>query len=348
VTLPMDYFMGDEPTDDVFFAELVRRVRALPGVHDVARVQTVPLNGASFRTGLETEETADAGPDQYVQIMPVRVSPEYFSTLGIPILAGRGLGEDDRALPERSVVLSHALAERLWSGADPLDRRIRVCSYNSGRCQDWLTVVGVAGDVKMEGLEADATPAIYQSDNSQVYGGADLVVRADGDLAVLGRSVADVVHHLEPDAPVSSVRALEAYVADAIAPRRLTAALMGIFAALALLVTLAGVAGVVAFTTSRRTHEIGVRLALGAEPGSVLRRVVRVGMVPAAAGLALGAVGAIGFSGLLSRLVWGIRPVDPATFVVAGALLLLGALGACWVPARRATRVDPVAALRTE
>ena len=348
ISLPQSYFNGPEPTDDAFFDELMRRVRALPGVHSVARVQTVPLNGNSFRTGLETEETADAGPDHYVQIMPVRASADYFATLGIPIVAGRGLTEDDRALPERSVVLSQSLAERLWPGQDPLDRRVRACSFNSGQCQDWLTVVGVAGDVKMEGLEADATPAVYAADNSTTYGGGDVVVRADGDLAALGRSLTDVVHQLEPDAPLSRVRTLEAYVADAIAPRRLTAALMGIFAALALLVTLAGVAGVVAFTTSRRTHEIGVRLALGAEPRSVLGRVVRVGMVPAVAGLALGAVGAIGFSGLLSRLVWGIRPIDPTTFAVAGILLLGGALAACWIPARRATRVDPVTALRTE
>ncbi len=209
-------------------------------------------------------------------------------------------------------------------------------------------MVGVAGDVRMEGLDQDATPALYQADNSQTWGGGDLVVRADGDLGALGRSVTEVVHRLEPDAPVSRVRALEAYVEDAVAPRRLTAALMGIFAALALLVTLAGVAGVVAFTTSRRTHEIGVRLALGAEPRTVLGRVLRVGMVPAAAGLAVGAAVAVAASGALAHLVWGIRPTDPATFVAAGATLFTGALLACWLPARRATRVDPCEALRME
>ncbi len=348
VTLPMDYYMGAEPRDDALFDELLRTVRALPGVRSAARVQRVPLIGGSFRTGLETEETADAGPDQYAQVMPVRSSPEYFATLGIPILAGRRLTEDDRELPERSVVVSHSLADQLWPGKYPLGQQVRICSFNTGLCQDWVTVVGIAGDVKMEGLEAEATPTVYGIDNSQVYGGDELVVRSDGDLAALGRDVAAIVHELEPDAPVSRVRTLEAYVADAVAPRRLTAALMGIFAGLALLVTLAGVAGVVAFTTSRRTHEIGVRLALGADPRSVRRRVVRVGMVPAGAGLAVGALGAIGFSGLLARLVWGIRPIDPTTFVVAGALLLVGALGACWIPARRATRIDPVTALRTD
>ena len=151
---------------------------------------------------------------------------------------------------------------------------------------------------------------------------------------------------MEPDAPVSRVRALDSYVADAVAPRRLTASLMGVFAGLALLVTLAGVAGVVAFTTSRRTHEIGVRLALGADPGMVLRRVVGVGMVPALFGLALGGVAATALSGALAHLVWGVRPTDLLTFIAAGATLLVGALVACWVPARRATRVDPSEALR--
>ncbi|HKJ01299.1 MAG TPA: ABC transporter permease, partial [Longimicrobiales bacterium] len=349
ITLPMvKYYMTEPGQDDLFFGELRRRVQELPGVRSVAVAQAVPLNGGGFRTGLETEETAGRGPDEFVQIRPVRASTEYLGTLGIPILEGRGLTEADRTVPETSVVLTHSLARRLWDGQDPLSRRVRVCSYNSGQCGDWLTVVGVAGDVKMEGLEDDATPAIYQADNDQTFGGTNLVIRADGDLAALGRGVTDLVHEMEPDAPVSNVRALDAYVSDAVAPRRLTALLMGLFAVLALVVTLAGVAGVVAFTTSRRTHEIGVRLALGADPASVLARIVRVGMVPAAVGLAVGALVAVGLSGALSRLVWGIQATDVVTFVVAAATLLAGALLACWLPARRATRVDPVAALRSD
>ncbi|MGD8320903.1 MAG: FtsX-like permease family protein, partial [Gemmatimonadota bacterium] len=348
VTLPMRYYMGEEPKDDPFFDELVQRIEAVPGVRSAARVQSVPLNGASFRTGLETEETAGAGPDAYVQVMTLRSSPGYFATLEIPVIRGRALTEDDRALPERSTVLSRTLAARLWPGEDPLDRQVRVCSYNSGQCGDWLTVVGVAGDVKMEGLETEATPAIYLSDNSQAFGGGDLVVRADVDLGVLGRTVAGLVHELEPDAPVSRVEPLETYVADAVAPRRLTAALMGIFAGLALLVTLAGVAGVVAFATSRRTHEIGVRMALGAEPRAVLGRVVRVGMVPATAGLVVGGVAALALSGVVSHLVWGVPPTDVVTFGGAALTLFAGALLACWLPARKAVTVDPVRALQND
>lgn len=346
ITLPMHYYMSSEPADDEFYDELLRRVEALPGVRRAARVQAVPLTGGTYRTGLETEENADVGPDEYVQIVPVRSSPGYFETLAIPVVSGRGLTEDDSDLPERSVVLTRSLAERLWAGRDPLDRRVRVCSFNSGRCGDWLTVVGVAGDVRMEGLEAEATPALYLADNSRQFGGSNLVVRADRDLATLGREITGIVHELEPDAPVSGVRALDAYVSEAIAPRRLTASLMAIFAGLALLVTLTGVAGVVAFTTSRRTHEIGVRLALGARPRSVLGRVVRTGMRPAIGGLALGVVAAVALSGVLTRLVWGVQPIDVVTFIAAAATLFSGALVACWLPARRATRVDPTEALR--
>jgi putative ABC transport system permease protein len=323
-------------------------VEALPGVHSAARVQTLPLGGGSFRTGLETEENAGGGPDDYVQIMTVRASPEYFETLRIPVLTGRGLTEDDRAVPERSAVIARSLADRLWTGQDPLDRRIRVCSFNSATCADWLTVVGVAGDVKLDSLEAEATPAVYLADNARSFGGGDLVVRADGDLGGLGRQVTRIVHALEPDAPLSRVRTLDAYLDDAVAPRKLTATLMGVFAALALLVTLAGVAGVVAFTTSRRTHEIGVRLALGAQPTAVLGRVVRSGMLPVAGGLVLGGVAAVGLSGALARLVWGVPATDPVTFAAAGVALLAGALLACWIPARRATGVDPTEALRSE
>jgi putative ABC transport system permease protein len=153
---------------------------------------------------------------------------------------------------------------------------------------------------------------------------------------------------LEPDAPLSHVQPLQTYVADAVAPRKLTAALMAIFAGLALLVTLAGVAGVVAFTTSRRTHEIGVRLALGAAPQEVLRHVVRVGMVPAFVGLPVGSVAAWALSGALAHVVWGVRTTDVATFAGAAAMLLAGALLACLIPARRATRVNPVIALRAD
>jgi len=348
ITLPMHYYMGDHPGADGFFDELLRQVRALPGVRSAARAQAVPLNGNSGRTGLETEENADVGPDQYAQVMIMRTSPDYMTTLGIPILEGRGLAEADIQDSAAVVVLASSLAHRLWPGEDPVDRKVRSCSFNSGQCSQWVTVVGVAGDVKMDDVEAEATPAVYVPPSSQAWNGNTLVIRSDGDLGILGRSLAELVHRLEPDAPLSHVQPLSAYVASAVSPRKLTAALMGIFAGLALLVTLAGVAGVVAFTTSRRTHEIGVRLALGADPRVVLRRVVRVGMVPACAGVVVGAAGAWGLSGMLSHLVWGVQATDLVTFVGAGVILLLGALAACSVPARRATRIDPVAALRSD
>jgi len=348
VTLPMRYYMSADAADDRFFDELIRRVKALPEVRAAARVQTLPLNGNSFRTGLETAAHADGGPAGWVQVMTVRSSPDYFRAMGIPIIAGRELTEDDRALPERSTVLDRSLAAELWPGEDPVDRKVRVCSYNSGECGDWVAVVGVAGDVKIDGLERAATPAVYLADNGDAYGSGDLVIRADGDLAVLARTVTQLVHELEPDAPVSRVRTLDAYVAEAVAPRKLTASLMGIFAMVALLVTLAGVAGVVAFSTSRRTREIGVRMALGAEPRAVLGRVVRIGMVPSCVGLVVGGIGTVALSGVLSHLVWGVRPTDVASFAGAGVTLLLSAFVACWLPARRATRVDPVRALRAE
>ncbi|MEJ2206264.1 MAG: FtsX-like permease family protein, partial [Gemmatimonadota bacterium] len=146
----------------------------------------------------------------------------------------------------------------------------------------------------------------------------------------------------------SRLQPLEAYVSNAVAPRKLTAALMGLLAALALAVTLAGVAGVVAFTTSRRTHEIGVRLTLGARPEAVQTHVVRVGMIPASIGLVVGGVVAWGLSGALTRLVWGVQPTDAVTFVGAALMLVSGAFLACWLPARRATRVDPVVVLRVD
>ncbi|MEJ2207207.1 MAG: ABC transporter permease, partial [Gemmatimonadota bacterium] len=242
ITLPQHYYRGTDAEADAFFAELLGSIDALPGVRSSARTQTVPLNGVAGRTGLETEAHADVGPDEYVQVVPVRVSPEYLATLGIPVLAGRGLTDADIQDSTSVVVLSASLAQRLWPGVDPVDRRVRTCSFSSGQCGRWVRVVGVVGDVKMEGIEYEATPAAYVPQSGQAWNGNTVVIRTDGDLGVLARKVTELVHQLEPDAPLSRLQPLEAYVSNAVAPRKLTAALMGLLAALALAVTLAGVA----------------------------------------------------------------------------------------------------------
>jgi predicted permease len=180
VTLPMRYYMSGDSADDRFFGEVMRQVKALPGVHDVARVQSLPLNGYSFRTGLETEAHADGGPQGWVQVMTVRSSPGYFATMRIPIVSGRALTEDDRTVPERSTVLARTLAARLWPGEDPLDRRVRVCSYNAGTCGDWLTVVGISGDVKIDGLEQAATTARSTAETTWRFEPTGISPRSDG------------------------------------------------------------------------------------------------------------------------------------------------------------------------
>lgn len=348
VILPTEYYGESNWKADEFFDELLERVNRLEGVRVASRTQSVPLGANANRTGMETGENPDVTPDEYAQVVPVRVSPTYLATLGIPVLSGRGLTEADIAGEEPVTVLSAGLAQALWPGKDPLNRKVRLCSYHSGNCGAWATVVGVAGDVKMEGLESDVTPAAYVAASNRSWNGNTVVIRTDGDLDALARQLTELVHELEPDAPVAGAQPLQTLVADAVAPRRLTAALMGILAVLALTVTLAGVAGVVAFTASERTHEIGVRMALGARPESVRAHIVRTGMIPAAIGLVVGGVVAVAVSRTLTHLVWGVEPTDTLTFLCAALMLGAGAFLACWLPARRATNVDPALVLRME
>jgi predicted permease len=268
------------------------------------------------------------------------VSGEYFNTIGVPLIKGRTFDEHDRLGTEAVAVISRSLAQRYWRSSDPLGARI---SPDGG--DTWLRVVGVAGDVRDHALDQNPIDAFYVS-FAQTPGGANLLLRSSADPAVLARRATAAIHAIDPDMPVDNVRTLLEIRLNSLAPRRLTASLLTLFGLLALLIAAAGIGGVLAFSVSQRTREIGVRLALGAQRGEVLGLVLRQGGAMVGLGLVIGTLGAVWLARFMQALVYGIGARDPLTLAAACLTLAVVGLVASLGPARRATAVDPVIALR--
>ena len=258
-------------------------------------------------------------------------------------LRGRAFDAHDRDDAAPVALVSRGLARRHWGDADPVGRRISL-----DRGQSWRTVVGVVGDVRQTGLAQEPKDSVYLPFLQFPGFTSSLFVRTVVDPRAVADLVRAEVRALEPEAAVSSVRTLEEIRHEALSSPRLTTVLLGLFAALALAISAAGLSGVLAYSVSQRTREIGIRMALGAAPGRVLGMLLGQGLAAAAIGLGLGLVGAIGLSRLISGLLFGVEPTDPLCFLGSALVLSVVALVACLLPARRATVIDPMLALRTE
>src|SRR5262249_42948098 len=239
-------------------------------------------------------------------------------------------------------VLNQSMIRHFFGGEDPVGRRV---STEGGK--DWLTIVGVVGDVKQYGLERDANDMFYVPFAQHPMGGT-VMVRTAAEPASMIRSVQDAIRRIDPEQPIGRVQTLEQVRSNSLASPRLTTLLVGLFAALALVITAIGIAGVVSFYVSQRVTEIGVRMALGAQPSNVMRLVLRQGMAPVAIGLALGLGGALALTRVMERLLYGIHGADAATFVAVPVVLATVAAAACFTPSRRAASIDPIVALRAE
>lgn len=344
--VPLNWTKYDsQESRDAFFARLVDRLERHPRVEKAAVASMAPLTADqpwNRRLRIEGEAPEESEIRAPVDFRPA--GPGYFEILGIPRLAGRTFtGADDAKAPPVAVV-NHALARRVFGGRSPLGRRI---SLDGG--ETWRTVVGVVGDVRQYGLDQEPTAQIY-APAVQGGGGSYVVLRTEGDPLTLQREVARAVWSLDPQQPVEEIRTLAQARAESVASPRLTALLLGLFAALALAITMTGISGVVAYTVSRRTHEIGIRLALGARPAAVLRLLMRQGLALAAGGLALGLAGAWGLTRLIASasLLFEVEPTDPTIFAAVALLLAAVTAVACFVPARRAVGIDPVTALKID
>jgi len=335
------------PAQTEFRRRVLEELNSLPGT-EAAMVSELPLGGSSLMHNFAIEGRQVAVGDE-PELFSRSVGGDYFRLMHIPLRAGRDLTPQDTAGAPLVGVVNEAFAREYFPGASPVGARVRWARMEGP--PQWITVVGVAGDVKHFGLDQPEAPAIYtpyaqslQSWKRWMF----LAVRSDAEPAALVGAVKARVWSVDPRIPLTKVLTMEEVAAASVAGRRFQTALLGVFALVALLLAAVGVYGLVSYSVGRRTHEIGVRMALGARRRDIFGLVVRQGLLLASAGLAAGLAGAFALTRLLAGLVYGVSPTDPATYAALTLFLLLVVLLACLVPARRATKVDPMVALRYE
>ena len=323
------------------------RLKLVRGVTNVSLSLGVPPQaGVTLAERLEAEGASSPVSTDMITIPFMQADPAYFATLGIRVLRGRALTEEDRRAVDKRVVIDPELARVLWPNADALGRRFRL-----GPDDDWMTVVGIATDVKLVGPDdAEGKYGIYYPfplrPRSAPY--VEIVMRSAGDPRGLVEHVKRAIWAVDAQQPITAVSTAREMMAGAVAKPRFLLTLMGVFAAVALVLAVVGLYGVLSHAVAQRTREIGIRMALGAQPAHVLRSVLGYGGALTALGVLIGvALAAVGGRVIRSRL-FGVAPLDPVALVAAGGTLAVFALIACYVPARRATKVDPLVALRSE
>lgn len=325
-----------------FYEALLDKVRSQPGVISAATSIIVPLNGSSpiqnnfLLEGQLRGKTVNVGDFRVV-------SPGYFQTLHIPLISGRDFTRADRPGSQDVAIVNRTAARHFWGTQDPIGKRI---STDAGK--SWIQIVGIVGDVKQYGLDKDASDEIYVSLAQSPLLGASLVVKTAVEPMSIARRVIEMIYEIDPHQPAALVQSMEQVRAESIAAPKLTTTLLGLFALLALAIAVAGIGGVMALAVSQRTHEIGVRMAIGAKPIQILRMVLTQGLGLTAIGVTLGLFGALTLTHLLQGLLFEVTPTDPLTLAGVAGVLALAALGASYLPARRAAHVNPTVALRWE
>ena len=334
-----------KPGDRVaFMKKTLERINGLPGITSASAISRLPLNPGNSSRSVEVEgrtapPAGEAAPDYLV------ATPDYFQTLAVPLLSGRVLSDRDDATAAPVAILSQATARYFWPGQDPIGKHFR------GPCGDektWCQVVGVVGDIKQHHLEQASRMAVYVPFSQDPWNFFSVVVRTQVEPASAASAVQAAIRSIDPDEPIYNVRSMRDVEADSLSPQRLQIALIGLFAALALILACMGIYGVMSYSVSRRIPEIGVRMAIGAQTGNVLGMVLGEGLRLAILGAGIGLAGSFFAARLLSGMLFGITAGDPVTFAGVAMLLVVVALVACYIPARRATRVDPLVALRYE
>ena len=329
-----------------FVQQVEEQLEVLPGIEVAGATSIFPLPPANFIARVVIEGHPQT-PNEQLIVNHRLVSPGFFRALGIPLLRGRLLTEADDAESPPVVVISDAMARRYWPGEDPLGKRVR--NARQGECAPWVTVVGIVGSVREPGEIEDTWYLPYpQHAETRQATRVVFAVRTAANLDDLSKSLRQAVWAVDPTMAVHQISTVKEQYAETLSEQRLSTIVLGMFAGFGLLIAGLGIYGVMSYAVSQRTHEIGIRLALGAQPGQILRWILRQGTLLVLIGVALGLGGAVALTRFMSSLLSEVEPTDPATLVVVSLLLAAVALLACYVPARRATRVDPMTALRYE
>jgi putative ABC transport system permease protein len=345
VALPAKTYLGEEQQGE-FYSQLMERLQALPGVKSAGAGVVLPLGGTAMITSfvqVEGHPPADKTLNFAWSTAVNMVMPDFFTALRISLMKGRYVDQHDTANSTETAVVNETFFRRYFPNEDPIGHRIQIAGS-----QTWRTIVGVVGDTKQMGVASETMPEIFipfeQSPNPDM----SLIIRTDADPTSLIPAVRAVVASLDKDVPIYGAETLDNLLAGQVASQRFNMALLGTFAGLALLLAAVGIYGVMAYAVGQRTQEIGIRMALGALPENVLRMVLAQGARLAIFGVVLGTGAGIALTRLLRTLLFEVKPSDPTTFAVGAAILFVAAIAACWIPARRATKVDPLIALRYE
>jgi putative ABC transport system permease protein len=336
-----------EPPQAVAFSDdLLGRAATAPGVRSVGAITTLFLSDLANSTNFSIEGRPDFSPTERVEVPFDSISPNFFEVVRTPLLRGRSFTDADRDGTTPVVIVNETMAKRFWPGEDPVGKRIK---YGTADTESpWLTIVGVVGDMRRTGFDESVRCETFLPLAQNPAWRLTIVARAAGDPAPLAATLRDQVKADDPDEPDIAVKTVDELLGDMVSHRRLTMLLFGVFAGLALLLAAVGIYGVMSYAVTQRTHEIGVRMALGAQVSDVVRMVVGKGMALALGGIAAGLVAAFALSRVMSSLLYGVSATDPLTFGGVALLLALVALLACYIPARRATRVEATIALRYE
>jgi predicted permease len=330
-----------------FYTDLIQRVQSLPGVRSAAVTTNLPLYRQGNSISISIEGRPEPPPGQELIVVTRIISPGYFDTMSIPLLNGRPFTEQDTPTNPNVVVISETMARRFWPGEDAIGKRLA-----AGRArtpEDWIQVVGIVKDVRQFELTAEPRPQMYLSyRQAAFFAPRDLVVKTDVDPASMATTVRKTVWEVDKDQPVSNIRTMEEILAGSIARQRFSMLLLAIFASVALVLAGVGIYGVMSYSVAQRTREIGIRMALGAQTGAVLKLAVAYGMKLVIAGIVIGLIAAFALTRVMSTLLFGVTATDPATFTLISLLLVAVAALASYIPARRATKVNPIVALRYE
>jgi putative ABC transport system permease protein len=332
---------------DKFYNQVIEKVSAIPGVQDAGLINTLPLDKGPT-TGFRVEGRPITTPDKWPMVNYRAVSPNYFRAMGVPVVQGRAYTERDNSNAPPVMIINQQTAREIFPDENPVGKRITFGNVDQNQQPVWFEIVGVVANVRSLELREESQSEIYFSSLQDNWVAMSLVVRSTVEPASLSAAVRQAVNEVDKSVPVSQVKTMDRVVSESITQPRFNLFLLVLFSTVAMLLSAAGIYGVTAYTVSQRTHELGIRIALGAQVGDVLKMILGQGMAVIGVGLVLGLVAAFGLMRLLRSLLFGVGENDPLTFAAITIVLLIVALIACYIPARRATKVDPLEALRAE